>query len=287
MLAAAAVRPFVSHWRLLPLLVLLALLSPNPVTAQGDWRQGRATLYGNEPWYWDIHGGSCGFGYVDPDQNTGWDVVALSDQFPGYSGSCGSCYEVQCDPRGLNDGYGKYLDRSSGVCKDPSASVVVRVTDTCPCYYPDNYYSNKRWCCGDVPHMDMSVWAFQKLADVKWGVIPMKYRQVDCSYQPAKAAYESYSNLFPGVFPQKQDALKHPLDWYTYFPNGGYTNPKDGWCEKVPTDQFLSSLGASNSATNSTSNSDSNSNSKAQYGRKLPAAGNTSQASLAGGDVSS
>lgn len=27
------------------------------VTA-GDWRTGRATFYGNEPWYWSIHHGS-------------------------------------------------------------------------------------------------------------------------------------------------------------------------------------------------------------------------------------
>jgi hypothetical protein len=30
-------------------------------------------------------------------------------------------------------------------CKDPSKTVVVRVTDTCPCWYPANAASNKRW----------------------------------------------------------------------------------------------------------------------------------------------
>jgi len=140
--------------------------------------------------------------------------------------------------------------------------VVVTVTDTCPCQYANNAYSNKRWCCGDmvsVPlttvellqgprlaftlktwyrapprtgsqpptrtglarhkhcyqagcsgsvhvaqtllqcgwrhastgigvvltvcpircclmqnHFDLSVWAFQKLTDMKWGVIPVQ-----------------------------------------------------------------------------------------------------------------
>lgn len=33
----------------------------------------------------------------DVAQGTGWDVVALSDRHPDYSGSCGACYEVQCD----------------------------------------------------------------------------------------------------------------------------------------------------------------------------------------------
>ncbi|PSC75221.1 hypothetical protein C2E20_1964 [Micractinium conductrix] len=68
------------------------------------------------------------------------------------------------------DAYGKQFDRSS-VCYNTVQSLLIRVVDSCPCYYPGNYYSNKRWCCGDVDHMDMSVWAFEKLADKKWGVI--------------------------------------------------------------------------------------------------------------------
>jgi hypothetical protein len=132
---------------------------------------------------------------------------------------------------------------------------------------PGNYYSNKRWCCGDQHHFDLvrgrccplhapaqlaahacarapagppaslfhataacrpsprrcrlptprlacpappswppanppsnlqSVWAFEKLADMKWGVIPIQYRQVDCS----KGGGRSGANGgFPGVFP--------------------------------------------------------------------------------------
>lgn len=37
------------------------------------------------------------------------------------------------------------------------------VTDTCPCHYPNNYASNKRWCCGDMPHIDLSVWAYERV----------------------------------------------------------------------------------------------------------------------------
>jgi len=25
-----------------------------------------------------------------------------------------------------------------------------QITDMCECDYPDNAYSNKRWCCGDM-----------------------------------------------------------------------------------------------------------------------------------------
>lgn len=43
--------------------------------------------------------------------------------------------------------YGKAFDRTA-VCHDPEKSLLVRVVDSCPCHYPSNYYSNKRWCCG-------------------------------------------------------------------------------------------------------------------------------------------
>jgi hypothetical protein len=33
----------------------------------------------------------------------------------------------------------------------------------CPCNYAGNAESNKRWCCGDFPHLDMSEWALSKI----------------------------------------------------------------------------------------------------------------------------
>lgn len=167
--------------------------------AQGDWRRGRGTFYGNEPWLWSIHEGSCGFGYIWPDEPLGWDVAALPDAHYEYDGSCGRCYEVSCDPMVFKDNYGNELDRVD-VCYNPDQSVVVRITDTCPCNYADNYYSNKRWCCGDMDHFDLSVHAFEKLADMKWGVIGLKYRPVPCDYVPANAA-PAPANPFAGVPP--------------------------------------------------------------------------------------
>jgi hypothetical protein len=123
-------------------------------------------LQGDEPWYWSIHDGSCTHDYIWPDQSTGWDVAALADTHSEFGGSCGACYEVECSSKSMKDGYGVDLDRN-GVCKE--GSVVVKVTDTCPCNYPNNYYSNKRWCCGDMPHFDISVWAFEKVSKQAMG----------------------------------------------------------------------------------------------------------------------
>jgi hypothetical protein len=109
-----------------------------------------ATFYGKDGW--SIHRGSCMYGYLDEQAGTGWDTAAISDTAGDYSNSCGKCKEVKCKATGLRDGYGQWLDRKD-VCFDTSASVVVTITDTCPCSYPGNYYSNKRWCCGDMYHM--------------------------------------------------------------------------------------------------------------------------------------
>ncbi|PRW60661.1 hypothetical protein C2E21_0949 [Chlorella sorokiniana] len=194
--------------RLPPLLALLAL-SLTAVAA--DWKQGRASYYGTDGW--SIHKGNCGFGYISQDQPAGWDVAALSDQFPNFAGSCGRCYEVKCDSRWVKDGYGASFDRTH-VCYDPSASLLLRIVDSCPCNYPSNWYSNKRWCCGDADHMDISIWAFEKLADKKWGVIPIQYREVPCSYQPPKPA-PAISNPTPGEYWSQTDNFMQTGDMST------------------------------------------------------------------------
>jgi len=83
------------------------------------------------------------FGSLDPNKGTGYDIAAISDKASDYAGSCGRCYEVACRPGAFKDGYGSNLDRS-GSCKS-GAKVIVTITDTCPCWYPSNAYSNTRW----------------------------------------------------------------------------------------------------------------------------------------------
>jgi hypothetical protein len=38
-----------------------------------------------------------------------------------------------------------------------------------------------------MDHFDVSVWAFEKLADTKWGVIGIKYRPGECLCSIAKS----------------------------------------------------------------------------------------------------
>ncbi|PNH03760.1 Expansin-A8 [Tetrabaena socialis] len=111
----------------LALLGLLGLRSPVTADDGGGWRVGRATFYG-----WtdgmSVDSGSCMYGALPNAMvSTGTNVVALSDQNDGYSGSCGRCYEVKCNPTDLTDGYGNKLPRTKG-CN--GATVVVTVTDS-------------------------------------------------------------------------------------------------------------------------------------------------------------
>eukprot|EP00879_Flechtneria_rotunda_P015993 GHRR01016726.1.p1 GENE.GHRR01016726.1~~GHRR01016726.1.p1 ORF type:complete len:373 (+),score=77.90 GHRR01016726.1:674-1792(+) len=139
-----------------------------------------------------IHAGSCMFGNLDANKGTGWDIAALSDKDPDYAGSCGRCYEVACRPSTITDGYGNSLDRT-GTCTGEK-SVIVMVTDTCPCYYPGNAASNTRWCCGDNYHMDLSQWAFEKLGTTGAGVMGIYYKPVPCPSSPSAAAAASSSS---------------------------------------------------------------------------------------------
>ncbi|GIM02722.1 hypothetical protein Vretimale_7577, partial [Volvox reticuliferus] len=174
----------------------------------GAWRKARATRYGGQDDGWNINEGSCGYGYLDHDHATGWDIAAMSDQNWDFSGSCGRCFEVRCDPTWISDNYGQSFDRT-GVCRDSEASVIVQITDSCPCDYPANAWSNRRWCCGDMYHFDMSTWAFEKLAEDKWGVIGIIARPVACDYQPEKRA-----SVPPEGESPPNERISRPWGWY-------------------------------------------------------------------------
>lgn len=73
----------------------------------------------------------------------------------------------------FQDGYGNTHERTEA-CYDPNKSIIIAITDSCPCS------SNQQWCCGDMEHLDLSYVAYDELADRKWGVIGLKYREVEC-----------------------------------------------------------------------------------------------------------
>jgi len=55
-----------------------------------------------------------------------------------------------------------------------------------------------------MPHRDLSIWAFEKLADTKYGVIGTMWRDVPCWQKPSKPArVPSWRKPTPGQTPQQ------------------------------------------------------------------------------------
>ena len=69
-----------------------------------------------------------------------------------------------------------------GGCSEPGKkTVTVMISDSCPCHHPNS--GNKRWCCGDRTHLDLSYAAFDQIAVRHRGVVDLKVRPADCQKQ--------------------------------------------------------------------------------------------------------
>ena len=65
--------------------------------------------------------------------------------------------------------------------RDESAPpIFVRIVDICPCNRPPQQGGRNQACCTTAPHIDLSYWAFEKLAHPLYGDITIQFRPVDC-----------------------------------------------------------------------------------------------------------
>eukprot|EP01026_Neomeris_dumetosa_P042068 TRINITY_DN3496_c0_g1_i13.p1 TRINITY_DN3496_c0_g1~~TRINITY_DN3496_c0_g1_i13.p1 ORF type:complete len:299 (-),score=29.97 TRINITY_DN3496_c0_g1_i13:914-1750(-) len=53
-----------------------------------------------------------------------------------------------------------------------------------------------------MDHLDLSIWAFEKLAEPRWGVIGLSYREVPCDHQPQKQAAQPIEPFPPTPVPE-------------------------------------------------------------------------------------
>lgn len=183
------------------LLLLVAVLSPVADAASipassptldnraiTPWIRGRTTFYGSGDGY-SIHEGACHYGGIPYPYFVGalsdWDEWNTYQNGAYANNKCGTCFEIQCDPNGR------------GYCRDDrvNASIIVRVTDRCPCKHENP--SNQRWCCGDMPHFDISKQAFGEIASHTGGWVYLQWREVDC----------------PEAIGLGGQLLENPVDW--------------------------------------------------------------------------
>lgn len=106
----------------------------------------------------------------------------------GLTDKCGQCFEVMCVDGATRGKDWSELGPWAGCHSAGKKSVTVKISDSCPCHHPNS--SNKRWCCGDRTHLDLSYAAFDQIAIRHRGVVDLKVRPADCGKQGVVAFYQ-------------------------------------------------------------------------------------------------
>ncbi|KAL6752293.1 RlpA-like double-psi beta-barrel-protein domain-containing protein-containing protein [Haematococcus lacustris] len=218
----------------------LSALASSALAADPGWQDGRSTWFDVQDN--DLKTANCHFRW---DQvKTGSYIAAFSDSNPLFAKSCGMCIEVRCQNAVFKDGYGQTMDRNRA-CKDPSKSIYLTIADACPCNYPNNHHSNKRWCCGDDSsrqHIDITQSAFAQLADTSVGVIGLQWRTVDCSIvksgtgvsygsSPSTSSPTPSSASSPSSTPSSTPSSNPAAT--TSQPSGPFWQPRTAWGSAV------------------------------------------------------
>jgi hypothetical protein len=110
-------------------------------------------------------------------------VAAINTRQGENTRLIGKCFKVHCT-KGSKRGFPWSTFGLWDPCKTEEP-IEVMITDSCPCGKNND---NLRHCCGPHRHLDLSKWAFEKIADEKWGVIDITAQEVPCT-DPSGAMY--------------------------------------------------------------------------------------------------
>ncbi|KAK7295438.1 hypothetical protein RJT34_18347 [Clitoria ternatea] len=145
------------------LLASFMLLFVQAFSIDGRWYDAHATFYGDMTGA-DTMQGACGYGDLF-EQGYGLETTALSTALFNEGLACGSCYEIVC----VND---------PEWCIKGAGPIKVTATNFCP---PNYAKPDGNWCNPPQRHFDLSMKMFTSIAIDKAGIIPVKYRRVQCT----------------------------------------------------------------------------------------------------------
>lgn len=151
--------------------MLLLLLLPSQVSALSasdlgeEWSIASATYIKAADESTGNGGGACGYGDTDK-MGYGMATTGVSSALFNKGSSCGGCFVVRCVDHIL-------------WCLQTSPSIIVTATDFCPPNYglAGDYGG---WCNYPREHLEMSEFAFGKIAELEANIVPVQYRRVNC-----------------------------------------------------------------------------------------------------------
>ncbi|GAB2292609.1 hypothetical protein Dimus_026846 [Dionaea muscipula] len=118
-----------------------------------QYDDGHATFYGDSAGG-GTKEGACGY------NDYGLATTALSTALFQNGATCGACYELYCT--------------NSQFCK--KGLIQVTATNFCP---PST--GSAAWCNSPLKHFDLTQPMFVKIAEYRAGIVPVKFRRINCS----------------------------------------------------------------------------------------------------------